>query len=77
MRKLFGVLIVIALVVVGFGFYRGWFTLSTSNPNSDADKTNVDLTVDRAKMNDDATTVKNKAAALTDEANSQAAKPRN
>ncbi len=77
MRKLFGVLIVIALVVVGFGFYRGWFTLSTSNPNSDADKTKVDLTVDRAKMNDDATTVKNKAAALTDEANSQAAKPRN
>jgi hypothetical protein len=73
MRKLVGTLIVIAILVVGLGFYRGWFTMSTSNPDADADKVNVDVTVDRGKMNEDAEAVKEQAAELTDRAKKQAA----
>ncbi len=77
MRKLFGVLIVIAILVVGLGFYRGWFTLSTSNPEAEADKVNVEMTVDRGKMNEDAKAVKDKTTELTDRAKEQASEPGN
>jgi hypothetical protein len=68
MRKLIGILVVIAIFVVGLGFYRGWFTLSSSNPEADADKVSVNVTVDRGKMKEDAKSVKEKTRELTNKA---------
>jgi hypothetical protein len=75
MRKLFGILIVIAIFAICLGFYRGWFTLSTSNPDADSDKTKVDVTVDRGKINEDAKAVKEKTTELTDRAKKQDTEP--
>ena len=64
MKKLSAVLIVLVLLVVGVGFYRGWFTLSSpAAPGSD--KVNVNLTMDKGKIKEDAESVKNKATELT------------
>jgi len=70
MKKLIPVVIVLALVVVGLGFYRGWFTLSSPGDKS-SHKVNVNLTVDGDKFQDDARTVKNKATELTGKATEQ------
>jgi hypothetical protein len=49
--KRFLVLLVLVLIGgVGFGFYRGWFQLST---NSADHKANVTLTVDQDKIRAD------------------------
>jgi len=53
MRRIIGVLILLALCVVGFGFYRGWFSLSSSSSDTDSNKVNVNLTVDRDKVKAD------------------------
>jgi hypothetical protein len=58
------VLFVLLVGVVALGFYRGWFALSSRNPDAGSDKVNVSLTVDRGKMQEDAEAVKNKATQL-------------
>jgi hypothetical protein len=65
MNRLLAVLIVLALLGVGFGFYRGWFALSSRSPDAGSNKVNINLTVDRDKMHEDAQTVQNKTAELT------------
>ena len=60
-KNLFAVLIVLVLVVIGVGFYRGWFALSSSSADQGSNKVNVNLTVDRDKMQEDAEAVKNKS----------------
>jgi hypothetical protein len=55
------VLLVLLLCVVGFGFYRGWFSLSRSNPDTGSNKVNISLTVDPDKMKADTAMVKEKA----------------
>ena len=62
MRNFFAVLVVLAICVLGFGFYRGWFALSSP---PDGDQVNINLATDTGKMKDDATAVKDKAAELT------------
>ena len=64
MKKLIAVLIVLVLLFVGVGFYRGWFALSKSIPDAGDNKVNVNLTVDGDKMQEDAEAVKKKAAEL-------------
>ena len=59
-RSYFSVLFVLLLCVVAVGFYRGWFTLSSHSPDTGS-KVNVNLTVDRGKMQEDAEVVKSKA----------------
>jgi cell division protein FtsX len=54
------VLFVLLVCVVALGFYRGWFALSSQNPNG-GNKVNINLTVDRDKMQEDAATVKKQA----------------
>jgi cell division protein FtsX len=66
MKKLYAVLIVLVLLVVAVGFYRGWFALSSSGADKGSNKVNVNLTVDRDKMQEDAEMVKKKATELTD-----------
>ena len=58
-------LIVLALVVVGWGFYRGWFALSSSEADK-GNKVNVNLTVDGDKVQEDVEAVKEKTAELTE-----------
>jgi hypothetical protein len=44
------VLLLIVAGVVGFGFYRGWFHLTSDGA---ADKSNMTLTVDKDKVQQD------------------------
>ncbi len=67
MKRLLAVLIVLVLLVIGVGFYRGWFTLSKSDADPGDKKVNVNLTVDGDKIQEDAETVKKKAAELTED----------
>ena len=64
MRKLGSFLVVLAIVVVGVGFYRGWFSLS-SGRRVESNTVDVNLTVDRDKVNEDVDSVKDKTAELT------------
>lgn len=75
MKKLLAVLVVIAICVVGFGFYRGWFALSSPSPTAESNDVNVNLATDTDKMKEDAQTVKDKAAELTGNATEDPAEP--
>lgn len=66
MKKLGGVLVVLAILVVGLGFYRGWFALSRPASDAGSDKININLATDPDKIKQDAQAVKDKAAELTD-----------
>ena len=65
MNRLFAVLIVLVLVVVGFGFFRGWFALTSRSPDVGGNKVNINLTVDGDKMQEDAQAVQDKTAELS------------
>jgi hypothetical protein len=71
-RSGISVLFVLLVCVIAFGFYRGWFTLSSRSPDAGSNKVNVNLTVDKGKMQEDAETVKNKATELTSTVTGQA-----
>lgn len=51
--------LILLVCVVAFGFYRGWFTLS-SKPEAGSNKVDVNLTMDKDKIEQDAETVKEK-----------------
>lgn len=53
MKRFVAVLILIAVLGIGFGFYRGWFVLA-SERHSESGKVDVNLTVDPEKMKSDA-----------------------
>jgi hypothetical protein len=65
MNRWFAVLLVLVLVVVGVGFYRGWFALSRPAAEAGSNKVNVNLTVDPDKVKQDAEAVQDKTAELT------------
>jgi hypothetical protein len=50
MRRLLLVLVLLAAVVAGLGFCRGWFRLSTGEADG---KTSATVTVDRQKIEQD------------------------
>ena len=62
-RSRIGLVVVLLACAVAFGFYRGWFTLS-SHPDSRSKKVDIELTMDRDKMEQDAQRVKKEAADL-------------
>ena len=62
MKRLRTVLAVLAILVVAVGFYRGWFTLSSTSSNAESHKVNVNLAVDPDKVKSDAETVTDKAS---------------
>lgn len=66
MKRTLIVLFLIALVVVGVGFYREWFVLSGSSSTSGTNKVDVKLTVDPDKAKEDAKAVQKKATDVTD-----------
>ena len=59
------VLVVLVLCVVGVGFYRGWFALSSPTRDTESNKVNVNLSMDGDKVTEDVETVKDKTAELT------------
>ena len=65
MKKLGAVLIVIAILVVGLGFYRGWFALSRPASDAGSNTVNINLATDPDKMKQDAEMVTDKATELT------------
>jgi anionic cell wall polymer biosynthesis LytR-Cps2A-Psr (LCP) family protein len=65
MKKLAVVLTVLAILVVGLGFYRGWFALSRPASDAGSNKVNINLATDTDKMKQDAEMVSNKATELT------------
>ena len=71
MKRLYLSLIVLVLIVVGVGFYQGWFALS-SGRQAESHKVDVNLTVDPDKMKEDAEKVKDKTKELTGKATDRA-----
>jgi len=65
MRRLSAVLVVIAILVIGLGFYRGWFAVSRTASDAGSNKVNINLAADPEKMKQDAAIVKDKATELT------------
>ena len=65
MKKFF---VVLSLVILSLGFYRGWFALTKSGPDARSHKVNINLAVDPDKVKADAATVKEKSAELTGKA---------
>lgn len=64
MKRICSLLIVLTVIVVSIGFYRGWFSVSGSR-EAVSHKVDVNLSVDTVKVKADAETVKDKAAELT------------
>jgi hypothetical protein len=64
MKKL-SALFAITILVVGLGFYRGWFAFSRSAPESGNNKVSITLDADPDKMKEDAKIVTARAKQLT------------
>ena len=54
MLRFLGALVLIAAIVAGVGYYRGWFNAQSSNTNG---QSSVKLTVDKDKLNQDKASV--------------------
>ena len=67
MRKLLGTLTILILIIVGVGFYRGWFGVATHDQPG---QTNVEITVDKEKIRQDAEAASEKARELADQSKS-------
>jgi hypothetical protein len=61
MKRLLIVLVLIVACVVGLGFYQGWFRLSTGATDG---KTNIPVTVDKEKIEQDMKRAKDKVQDL-------------
>ena len=53
MRSLIKVLVVLLICLAGIGFYRGWFSFSKPNADTEGNKVNVNMSVDKGKMKSD------------------------
>lgn len=64
MKKVLLLLSVVVVLVVGVGFYRGWFALSSQSRDTESNKVDMNLTLDRGKVKDDVEEVKDKTTEL-------------
>ena len=62
MRKFLGTLVIIVLIVAAVGLFRGWFGVSTEDQPG---QTNVELTIDKQKIKQDARSASEKAREFT------------
>lgn len=62
MRKLLGTLTLLLVVIGLVGFWRGWFTMST---NSEAEKTKIEVTIDRDAVKADTAKLRSGARDLS------------
>jgi len=58
-------LLILTLCVIGFGFYRGWFNMSSLSRETPTNQVGVSLTVDKDKVNSDAQSLKEKTTEFT------------
>jgi len=58
-------LIAMTILVVGLGFYRGWFAFSRSAPDTGSSKVSITLDANPDKMKQDAKVVTDRATKLT------------
>jgi hypothetical protein len=65
MKRLIGAIAITLAIVAGVGYYLGWFQFST---NQSGEKSNLEITVDKQKIRDDAEAAKKKAEELKDRA---------
>jgi major membrane immunogen (membrane-anchored lipoprotein) len=72
MKKLTFVLTVLVILVVGVGFSRGWFALSNQSQDTESNKTDINLTVDRGKVKEDVQEMKDKTAELAHKTSAEA-----
>jgi hypothetical protein len=63
MRKLLGTVTILIFIVVGVGFYRGWFGFAADDQPG---QTNVEISVNKEKIRKDAEAASEKARELTD-----------
>ena len=61
MKGLFAFAVVLLIAIVGFGFCRGWFHVSSENEDQ---KSNVTFSMDKEKINADEQTAKDKVQDL-------------
>jgi hypothetical protein len=66
------VLLMLTLCVVVVGFGRGWFALSSKNSETRTNKVDVNLVVDREKMNTDAQSMKARTTELASKVTEEA-----
>lgn len=64
MNRLIGIIIAVAILLIGVGVYRGWFVMSSTS-NSQTEKVNLNLTVDKTKMKADGAELKKEVNELT------------
>ena len=57
MSRILGAIVIVALVIAAIGLYRGWFSAEATTTDH---KTNINLSVDKDKLNKDVTTVEKK-----------------
>jgi Na+/H+ antiporter NhaB len=50
MNRLLGLIVIVVIVIVAVGFYRGWFQFSTDTQDH---KTGVTVTMDKKKVEED------------------------
>lgn len=67
MRRILAAVLILAMVVVGLGFYRGWLSLSRSEKREDGRKVDINLTVDGDKLQKDVDAMKQSATEAADE----------
>jgi hypothetical protein len=53
MRSLIKPAALFLVLLVGVGLYLGWFSVTRSKPDAESDKTNINVSVDKAKMKSD------------------------
>ena len=63
MKRTFAVLLVLIVLVVAVGFYRGWFSVSSHSGENSKD-VDVNLRVDKGQIEQDAKDVKQEAVDL-------------
>jgi hypothetical protein len=68
MKRMKRVLLVLMIVLLTAGFVRGWIALSRPQRQPETNKVDVKLTVDPAKMEEDAERVKEKSEELGEKA---------
>ena len=60
MRSRLKLVIVLLLCLVGIGFWRGWFSVSSPKPDTEGNKVNVNMSVDKGKIKSDIKKVERK-----------------
>ena len=53
MRSRLKLVIVLLLCLVGIGFWRGWFSVSSPKPDTEGNKVNVNMSVGKGKIKSD------------------------